>query len=131
MALVSLVAAAFYWNEILGVLSYLACLILWLSTLRNRAAQPALTDWRYRQSLGMIDRFGLTAGASMLIAMAAGIAFCGTCSIAQIPFITVGGPDDGGDARSVFRAGLLLSMSLGTLVALYIYWGTWPVSPKR
>jgi hypothetical protein len=121
--LAAIVAAGFAYDLFYGILAYLACLthFMWnfMWTWRTRIVcqqldliPPAKAD--YLLALKVL----LSGGA---VALAAVIAFCTVCSTAQLPFVELRP-----DFTTKFKLGLLLSLSLGTLSALAVYWSTWP-----
>jgi hypothetical protein len=126
VALAGLVAAAFANNEGLGILTYLACLILFVTVCWVRAVQrKALENSEVTGTYYPFDPiFG--TGVAICIAFAAGIAFCGTCSVAQLPFIDGFMVPAREQNRQRFDWGLLISMPLGTVALLFVYWMFWP-----
>jgi len=69
----------------------------------------------------MLYRLRTLLVIATLVALAAAIAFCAVCSTAQLPFVELHP-----DSHTKFKLGLVLSLPLGTLSALAVYWSTWP-----
>ena len=126
VTLVAIVFAGFASNPLAGILVYLACFTLVASFLRGRAA------CRRYDAIGASGRdpgsvavVVIAAGAG--VALAAAIAFCGTCTIAQLPFVGLLVPaDETGESGKMFARGLFASIPLGTFAAIFVYVLTWP-----
>jgi hypothetical protein len=136
LLLAGFVAAAFANDEGLGILTYLTCLVLFVTVCWVRAVQRrALANSEVTGTHYPFDPvFGTLV--AICVAFAASVAFCGTCSIAQLPFIEgfmVPLGDEGQQrlARSRFDRGLLISMPLGTIALLFVYWLFWPPVRKQ
>jgi hypothetical protein len=131
VSLAALVTAAFVWDEFAGIFSYLGCLLLFLSVARHRARIRLVDGPNPPAHLRISDPAGLIL-ATMGISLAAGIAFCCTCSFAQAPFFYMGvpGSPELDKARTAFRLGLLGSIPLGTASAVFVFWLFWPHSQR-
>lgn len=112
MSLIAVVVAGFVWNAAAGIFAYLGCFFLFMLVLRARAdSHPEIA---------------FAIGASIPISLASAVAFVVICSAVQFPVAEI---HDGGSLFPETRAfylRLLVSIPLGTAVALLIYCFTWP-----
>lgn len=112
MSFIAIVVAGFVWNAAAGTFAYLGCFFLFMLILRARACSD--------------PEIAVAIGASIPISLASAIAFTATCSAFQFPVADI---SDGGSLFPETRAfylRLLVSIPLGTAVALLIYSLTWP-----
>jgi hypothetical protein len=128
MSLAALVTAAFVWDEFAGIITYLGCLLLVLSVARHRARQRLVDRPNPPAHLRFSDP-DVFLLATIGVSLAAGIAFCCTCSFAQAPFariVEVGDQAGVAAANRLFRLRLLVSIPLGTAAAACVFWLFWP-----
>jgi hypothetical protein len=129
-ALCAVVAAFFAFDLMAGILSYIACLSLFMLIWRTRLVYQAL-DLLPPASADLFLALRVLGGG-LAIALAAGIAFCTACTLAQAPFTDIMvAKNQAAEAEVKFKAGLWLSLPLGTIAALYVYWLSWPHAGVR
>ena len=129
-ALAGLVAAGFTVNPLVGTLTYVGCLLLFLSAFRLRVVcrlADASRDARYNPwtpYVLLLTSFGV-AGAAFL-------AFCATCTVAQLPFTSwLVTAQEAQRVRQIFQLGLWISLPVGTAAAALVYWLSWPRIPSQ
>ena len=132
LTLASLVAAAFALGRgpFPGIFTYLAGLLLLLSYWRHCTLRSLIDRPDPPPHLRLADP-GLIVLATIGTALAAAVAFCCTCTAAQLPFvrgIAFGDPEQAAAAERLFHAGLLFSIPCGTLAVAFVYWAFWPRS---
>jgi hypothetical protein len=126
VTLAAIVAAGFAWHPVPGIFIYLACFTLVASILRARAACRRIDA--IRAAGGPPGSVGsLVVAAGVGVALAAAIAFCGMCSVAQSPFFALHAtPERLPEVERTFARGLLVSIPVGTIAAVFVYTLTWP-----
>ena len=128
--LASVTAAGFAVDEGVGILVYLACLLLFLTAHRT----TAIFRQKHADSLvtGIYYPIDPVLGfmSAIAVALAAAIAFSGTCLVAQTPIVVIYcRPGDADQAVARFRLGLyFFSLPIGTLAAIVVYRAFWPRS---
>jgi hypothetical protein len=132
MTLVGIVAAAFANDLLCGIFTYLGGWIVFLGYWRGRAEQYRLQSLAHEESPQRQSRLRAAALAMIAVPVAAGIAFCCTCSVAEAPFVrmTAVGSPEAAAAQSLAIRGFFVSIPLGTAALLFIYWATWPRSSR-
>jgi hypothetical protein len=131
MTLIGLIAAAFLWNELAGIFTYLACLTLLVGIWRGRAAHANIKPAPGETGMEYAGRRDVAVMISGFASLAAAIAFCCTCTAAQLPFTSfMVTEDQAAAALARFRVGLFASIPIGTAAALFVYWLTWPKSDR-
>ncbi len=130
MLLSAVTAAAFGASVGAGILTYIACLCLFLAV------------WRGRVICEQIDRKwfpvrGTAVGWKVLLkslgtALVAIMLFCTSCSFVQVsiaPLLV--SPESAARDEARFVKALWVSMAIGTAVTLGFYWLVWPARDAR
>ncbi len=133
MTLVGIVAAAFAIDLMCGVFTYLGCWIVFLGYWRRRAEQDKLQSLAHEDFPQRQSRLQAAALATIAVPVAAGIAFCCTCSVAEVPFFRMAAEStpQAAAAQTLAIRGFFVSIPIGTAALLFIYWATWPKHVNR
>lgn len=117
--LAAIVAWRFSFDFGVGILTYIGCLFVTVIVTRMVAAQRFAQPGNDPKEVLLPDPVVIFF-VSLAVALAAAIAFCATCSAIQLPFTF---------KPEIVHLGLFLSIPLGTLAALLVYWLTRPRPP--